>query len=58
MDSCEKLSILVDKINEVKYPITGNYVDESKNILEELRFEEEDNEVVEPGDDKDNNIQV
>ena len=40
MGFIKKGSTLVDKIKEVDYVITGNYVDESKNILEELRLEE------------------
>ena len=58
-DSCEKLSILVDKIIDVELSITGNYVGESKIILEELGLEEEeDDEEVECEDDDDNDIQV
>ena len=43
---------------QVEYAITGNYVDESKNILEELGLEEEDYEEVEFGADDDHDIQV
>lgn len=43
---------------QVEYAITGNYVDESKNILEELGLEEEDYEEVEFGADDDDDIQV
>ena len=58
-DSCKKLSILVDKIKEVEYPITGNYDDESKNISVELGFkEEEDDGEIEFGDCYDDDIQV
>lgn len=39
--------------------MTGNYVDESKIILEELGLDEEtDEEEVESGDDDDSGIQV
>ena len=31
-DEPKKLSILVAKVKEVKYPLTGDYVDDSKNI--------------------------
>ena len=31
-DEPKKLSILVAKVKEVKYPLTGEYVDDSKNI--------------------------
>ena len=54
-----KLSSLVDKIKEVEYPLIGKYVDESKNILEELGLEEEeDNSEVKSGYDNDDDIKV
>ena len=45
---------------EVEYPITGNYyADESKNILEELGLEDEDDKEVEHRNDNDDDyIQV
>ena len=44
-DEPEKLSILVAKLKEVEYPLTGEYVDDSKDILQELGIEEdEDND--------------
>ena len=36
----------VAKVKEVEYPLTGEYVDDSKNILQELGIEED-----EDGDD-------
>ena len=45
-DEPEKLSVLVAKVKEVEYPLTGEYVDDSKNILQELGIEED-----EDGDD-------
>ena len=43
-DEPEKLSILVAKVKEVKYPLTGEYVDDSKNILQELGIEEDEDD--------------
>ena len=40
----EKLSILVAKVKEVEYPLTGEYVDDSKNILQELGVEEDEDD--------------
>ena len=55
-DSCKKLSILVYKIKEVEYPITGN---ESDNISEELGVEEEEElGEIEFGDYDDDDIQL
>ena len=36
MDDEKKLNIFKAKINEVAYPINEEYVDDSKNILNEL----------------------
>ena len=47
-DVPEKLSILVAKVKEVEYPLTGECVDDSKNILQELGIgedEDDDNDV-------------
>ena len=48
-DEPGKLSILVAKVKEVEYPLTGEYVDDSKNSLEELGIEgdEDDDDDVE-----------
>ena len=35
-DEPEKLSVSVAKVKEVEYPLTAEYVDDSKNILQEL----------------------
>ena len=35
-DSSENLSILKEKVQDVKYPIAGAYTDKSKEILKEL----------------------
>ena len=43
-DEPEKLSILVAKVKEVKYPLTGEYVDDSKNILQEIGIEEDEDD--------------
>ena len=40
----EKLSVLAAKVKEVEYPITGDYIDDSKNILAELGVEKEEEE--------------
>ena len=40
----EKLSILVVKVKEVEYPLTGGYVDDLKNILQELGIEEDEDD--------------
>ena len=40
----EILSILVAKVKEVEYPLTGEYVDNSKNILQELGIEEDEDD--------------
>ena len=44
----EKLSMCRAKVEEVKYPMTGEYVDDSKEILKELGGLDEDD-----GDDED-----
>ena len=41
------MSILVAKVKEVEHHLTGKYIDDSKNILQELGIEED-------GDDEDN----
>ena len=41
----QKLSILVAVVKQVEYPLTGEYVDDSKNILQELGIEEDDEDV-------------
>ena len=38
----KKLSSLVAKVKEVEYFLTGEYVDDSKNILQELGIEEDE----------------
>ena len=35
-DSPENLSILMEKVKDVQYPIAGAYIDNSKEILKEL----------------------
>ena len=45
----EKLSILAAKVEEIKYPNTEDYTDDSQDILAELGIEtQEDDEDVEP----------
>ena len=39
------MSILVAVVKQVEYPLTGEYVDDSKNILQELGIEEDDEDV-------------
>jgi hypothetical protein len=56
----EKLSIYITKVEEMKYPITGEYVDDSKDILKELVGPErvetlDDDEDDELGDTEDEN---
>ena len=41
-DEPEKLSSLVAKVKEAEYFLTGEYVDNSKNILQELGMEEDE----------------
>ena len=41
-DEPEKLSSLVAKVKEAEYFLTGEYVDNSKNILQELGIEEDE----------------
>ena len=58
----EKLSIYLTKVEEIKYPITGEYVDDSKEILKELMSPEaveslDDDEDEELGDIGDENCQ-
>ena len=43
-DEPKKLSILVAKVKAVEYPLTGEYVDDSKNILQELGVEEDEDD--------------
>ena len=43
-DESEKLSILLAKVKGVEYPLTGEYVDDSKNILQELGIEEDEDD--------------
>ena len=43
-DEPEKLSVLVAKVKEVEHPLTGEYVDGSKNILQELGTEEDEDD--------------
>ena len=40
-DEPEKLLILVAKMKEVEYPLTGEYVYDSKNISQELGIDED-----------------
>ena len=58
----EKLSICITKVEEIKYPITGEYVDDSKEILKELVCPEaveslDDDEDEELGDTEDENCE-
>ena len=58
----EKLSIYITKAEEIKYPVTGKYVDDSKEILKELVGTEavdsiDDAENEELADTKDENFQ-
>jgi len=48
-DCPDKLSILVAKVKEVEYPMIGEYIDNSKEILHELGVEIDE----ESGDDSD-----
>ena len=52
-DCLEKLSILVAKLKDVQYPITGEYIDSSKDILHDLGVEndEESDDGGSDGDD-------
>ena len=43
-DEPEKLSVLVAKVKEVEYPLTGECVDDSKNILQELGMQEDEDD--------------
>ena len=57
-DCLEKLSILVAKVKDVQYPITGEYIDSSKDILHDLGVEndEESDDGGSDGDDSDYEI--
>ena len=58
----EKLSIYRGKVEEVKYPMIGEYVDDSKEILKELGGLDEDDddelEEDENGTTKENDLQI
>ena len=41
-ESAEKLEILMTKVKDVEYPIAGEYIDNSKDILNELGVENDD----------------
>ena len=58
LDCLEKLSILVAKVKDVQYPITGEYIDSSKDILHDLGVEndEESDDGGSDGDDSDYEI--
>ena len=43
-DEPEKLSILVAEVKEVEYPMTGEYVNDLINILQELGIEEDEDD--------------
>ena len=43
-DEPGKLPILVAKVKEVEYPLTGDYVDDSKNILQELEIDKDEDD--------------
>ena len=56
----EKFSIYITKVEEIKYPVTGEYVDDSKEILKELVGPDaveslDDNEDEKLGDTEDEN---
>ena len=57
-----KLSIYTTKVEEIKYPVTGKYVDDSKEILKEFVGLEaveslDDEEDEELGDTEDGNCE-
>ena len=58
----EKLSIYRAKVEEVKYPMIGEYVDDSKEILKELGSLDEDDddelEEDENGTTKERDLQI
>ena len=43
-DEPEKFSVLAAKVKMVEYPLTTEYVDDSKNILQELGIEEDEDD--------------
>ena len=43
-DVPEKLSVLAATVKKFEYPLTGEYVDDSKNILQELGIEEDEDD--------------
>ena len=52
----ENISVLIAKVEEVSYPITGEYIEDSKAILNEIGVidnEEDDDDHDEDGDDDD-----
>ena len=58
----EKLSIYITKVEEIKYPVTGEYLDDSKEILKELVCPEaveslDDDEDEQLGDTEDENCE-
>ena len=57
-DCLGKLSILVAKVKDVQYPITGQYIDSSKDIPHDLGVEndEESDDGGSDGDDSDYEI--
>ena len=57
-DCLEKLSILVAKVKDVQYPIIGEYIDSSKDILHDVGVEndEESDDDGSDGDDSDYEI--
>ena len=57
-DCLEKLSVLVEKVKDVQYPITGEYIGSSKDILHDLGVEndEESDDGESDGDDSDYEI--
>ena len=59
-DEPEKMSILVAKVKEVKYPLTGEYADDSKNILKEsgIKEDEDDDDDVKFQTEKVNNEDI
>ena len=57
-DSPENLSILIEKVKEVQYPIAGTYIDNSKEILKELVGDEMDESSDYEVDDGENEIEL
>ena len=55
----EKLSILAAKVEEIEYPITKDYTDDSQDILAELGVEtQEDDKDVEPEQEDDEDVEL